>query len=323
MRMRSKIALQISRVLSWLNTSPQPHLHEGLWHELLSFLEQPLVTIPAGVIGGVLGILFPWVMYVCAGFLMLAVHHHVDFSRRARWKQISTFAILAPMLVIAVYRMNLAIQKKLQENNISFATLVASDVPAPKSSPPINLPTQIPSPPPHPRVVPKPLPGKEHTAVNPVTDADPDVKLLSDAERLCVALLGWHDAKIHQRVERENETKKENADRRLDEQVANAQIAWVDKTWWDETLPDYQQTFAPELLRTRRLMLALAPEAAGHTRDWENPGNSGDITGIQFDFASLVNAYRIHLQKMGRVTPTLTPDEQHMDIEELRFIFSR
>jgi hypothetical protein len=164
--------------------------------------------------------------------------------------------------------------------------------------------------------------GREQPTVDPITDVDPDVKLLSDAERLCIALEGWHDTKIHQRIERENQNKNEIADRHLDQQGANAQMGWVEETWWSETLPDYQQTFVPELLRTRRLMLAVAPEAAGSTDNWIDPGNSGGITGVEHDFAELVKAYRAHLQTMGKVTSALTSDEQRMDPNGLRFIFS-
>jgi hypothetical protein len=166
------------------------------------------------------------------------------------------------------------------------------------------------------------LPGKEQPTADPITNADPDVKLLSDAERLCIALQGWHKTKINQRVERENRMKKEIGERGLDQQGANVQMWWVEQAWWDETLPDYQQTFVPELMRTRRLMLALAPEAAGSTSHWENPGTSGGITGIEFDFASLIMVYRIHLHKMGKITVALTPDEQSMDRNGLKFIFS-
>jgi hypothetical protein len=74
---------------------------------------------------------------------------------------------------------------------------------------------------------------------------------------------------------------------------------------------DYQETYASELIRLRMAMLAVVPEAAKEETpvSLHNPGNSGGITEISYEFHQMIALYRIKLRGLGQLTGPLTQDE--------------
>jgi hypothetical protein len=116
----------------------------------------------------------------------------------------------------------------------------------------------------------------------------------------------------------EEQRKHENTTQGRDETASEQLINWDYQRWWRDALRDYQQSYAPELKRMRREMLAITPEAAEETisENWDNPSNSGEITGIQYDFKHVTVIYRIKLRKMGKLTDPLTQEEQMQAIQD-------
>lgn len=141
--------------------------------------------------------------------------------------------------------------------------------------------------------------------------ADPEIKLLRKAETLYRSLRGWHTSRIQQREAAEKRQETNNKERGLDAQTSAAFMVKIDSNWWDDTLLDYQQTYASELIRLRRDMLAVVPEAGANSDNWEHPGNSGAITGIWRDFEHTITLLRLKLRKEGKLKEPITQDEQY------------
>jgi hypothetical protein len=84
-------------------------------------------------------------------------------------------------------------------------------------------------------------------------------------------------------------------------------------------LVEYQQTYAPELIRLKRDITAAVPKAtewASMESNWQSPENSGTISGIDWSFQKIIGMYRVKLRKMGKLTDEPTRDEMDALSEE-------
>jgi len=150
---------------------------------------------------------------------------------------------------------------------------------------------------------------------------DPDIKRLQDALRLFYSLDNW-DRTTYQgwAVEKadviaEYPTTENPVTHRgpYSQEVQDGRVEWGHGIWWKDTLKDYQQSYAPELIRLKTEMLAYIPTQppAPHTTlmprihksyaDWQNPTVMGQIGSINDDFFSIIQDYRNALIAAGKL----------------------
>jgi hypothetical protein len=55
--------------------------------------------------------------------------------------------------------------------------------------------------------------------------------------------------------------------------------------------------------------------------DWQNPGSSGDITRIQFEFVRVIAKYGVWLQEQGKLSRELTEIEKRMSPVQGQMLF--
>jgi hypothetical protein len=119
--------LYVKYVLPWLGSIPPPTREPSAWiHRALRFLEHNFVILPAGIIGGIVALIFPPMFAVLGVCFLLGLHRSGAVAGQSRLKQALTYLLLAAGSFLGLSLLNTAIQNKLTANNISFAKLVAS-----------------------------------------------------------------------------------------------------------------------------------------------------------------------------------------------------
>jgi len=120
---------------------------------LLAFIEQPLFTLPIGILGGLVGLfLYSPVLTVCGVCVILAFHRAGVVSGLPFWKvQLLSYVVLTGITVGVLFWVHVLLQKELAKANISLSGLIVSTF-AEKYPSLITPPTK--------QDVPSPLPGK-------------------------------------------------------------------------------------------------------------------------------------------------------------------
>jgi hypothetical protein len=108
------------------NMPPRKPLH----HRLLDFVEHPLLTLPVGILGGIVGILlYAPVLAVCGLCVVLAFHRAKVVSGESVWRvQIPAYVVLCGIVVLSLYALHNVIDRKLADSNVSLSKLVAQYV---------------------------------------------------------------------------------------------------------------------------------------------------------------------------------------------------
>ncbi len=109
----------------WLSTCPSGKV-PGWLHRSLQFIEQPVTLMVFGVLGGILGLLFPKLGYILGACLIFALHRSRALHGLSRGAQIFWYVTFSLGLFWGVPRLNLIVQRKVAESNVAFAKLVAS-----------------------------------------------------------------------------------------------------------------------------------------------------------------------------------------------------
>src|SRR5580698_10585497 len=108
----------------WLLSTPSSNTPDWA-HRFLLFIEHPLTILFAGIIGGVVGLIFPPLFYLCGVSVILALHRSQALKNTSRATQMIAYAFLSVVLMFGLANLNTAIQQKLADNNTSFAQRVA------------------------------------------------------------------------------------------------------------------------------------------------------------------------------------------------------
>jgi len=107
--------------------SPTQNTQTFGFGRLLDFIEQPLVTLPLGTIGGIVGTLFyAPVLIVCWFCILLGFHRAKVVSGQRLRVQIPSFLLLAVVTGAGLYSLHIRVQSELQKANISIADLIVS-----------------------------------------------------------------------------------------------------------------------------------------------------------------------------------------------------
>jgi hypothetical protein len=112
----------------WMLSAPTEK-RAGWIHSTLSFLEHNFVILPAGIIGGIVALIFPPMFAVLGVCFLLGLHRSGAISGQSRLKQTLAYLLLAAISFVGLSRLNMVIQDKSAANNISFAKLVVSFFP--------------------------------------------------------------------------------------------------------------------------------------------------------------------------------------------------
>src|ERR1700722_9047244 len=92
---------------------------------LLDFVEQPLVTLPLGIIGGIMGTLFyAPILFLCGICILFGFHRAGVVKGRKFAVQIPSYLLLGVLSMSVLYGIHLVIQRGLRNANISIAELV-------------------------------------------------------------------------------------------------------------------------------------------------------------------------------------------------------
>ena len=138
------------RAWHWLMSPPRRSAPAWV-HSVLSFLEHSFVILPAGIIGGIVAVIFPPLFTVLGICFVLGLHRSRAVSGRSRLLQGCVYSVLIAASYFGLLRLNAVIQKQLADNNTAFAKLVASfsgkaqatAIPSPQ---PLPVTTEIPPP---------------------------------------------------------------------------------------------------------------------------------------------------------------------------------
>jgi hypothetical protein len=128
-----KAVSNIRRFLRWLQSPPSSDPPPWL-QTILRFLEHNLVTLPLGILGGVGGVLFPVMTYLCVGCFLLALHRTEVVKGRTRAVQLCAYVGLLVIGLICFHIFNVKVQQQLADSNTALAKLVARYV-SPSASP--------------------------------------------------------------------------------------------------------------------------------------------------------------------------------------------
>jgi hypothetical protein len=121
----------------WLLSPPRPTPN---WiQSILGVLEHNLCTLPLGLIGGIVGLIFPPLFFLCGVCILLAFHRKSPVKGLSRAVQGGAYLALALGLFLGLWKLNTEVQRKLADNNTAFARLVASVVGSSAKSPRISL----------------------------------------------------------------------------------------------------------------------------------------------------------------------------------------
>jgi hypothetical protein len=103
---------------------PLAHMPKKPVHQrLLDFVEQPLFTLPIGIIGGLVGVFFyAPVLTVCGLCVFLAFHRAKVVAGESLWRvQVPVYAVLCTIVVSGLYGLHVVIRNQLAEANISLS----------------------------------------------------------------------------------------------------------------------------------------------------------------------------------------------------------
>jgi hypothetical protein len=90
------------------------------------FLEHNFVILPAGIIGGIVAVIFPPLFIVLGICFLLGLHRSKAVAGRSRLAQAVAYLLLSAISFFGLYKLNNRIQTKLSESNTALARLVVS-----------------------------------------------------------------------------------------------------------------------------------------------------------------------------------------------------
>lgn len=119
---------------------------ETPFQRILAVVEQPLVLLPAGTLGGIVGVFFfAPVLALCGLCILLGFHRSKVVSGKHIFKvQIPAYVAVSAMTLAVLWWVNTSVQTKSKEQNVSLAKLVANSVIEiidPRSQPRISQPS--------------------------------------------------------------------------------------------------------------------------------------------------------------------------------------
>jgi hypothetical protein len=97
---------------------------------LLDFVEQPYVTVPIGIVGGIAGVLiYAPVLVFCGLSIVLGFHRAKVVSDRSVLRvQLPAYVALVGLVSIGLFYLHVVIQRQLRDANISISNLIANAV---------------------------------------------------------------------------------------------------------------------------------------------------------------------------------------------------
>jgi len=104
-------------------TPPGPMPRKPVHHRLLDFAEQPLFTLPIGIVGGLVGVFFyAPVLAVCGVCVILAFHRAKVVTGEHIWKaQVPSYVVLCAFVVSSLYGLHVLLRDQVAEANISLS----------------------------------------------------------------------------------------------------------------------------------------------------------------------------------------------------------
>jgi hypothetical protein len=116
---------KMRQAYKWLSLPPTSRPPQWL-HLLLMFLEHNFVILPAGIIGGIVAVIFPPLFIVLGICFLLGLHRSKAVAGRSRLAQAVAYLLLSAISFFGLYKLNNRIQTKLSESNTALARLVVS-----------------------------------------------------------------------------------------------------------------------------------------------------------------------------------------------------
>jgi hypothetical protein len=233
------------------------------------------------------------VLVVCGVCILLAFHRAGVVSGCRPRTQIGAYILVGICASGALYGLGSLIRKHApdlaQDIAEAVVTKLRTDRNSEKKTAPQTLTTTA-------TLEVKPAPRPQQNA---------DIERLKNAEKVERNLNLWLLARI--RMRKEDEEKARDLNKSLDRDPEFG-VNGVYHAWWPETLLYYQQNYAADVIRLRHEMLDVVPEVGAESKnlDLQNPPNSSDLVGIQYEFKQLTAAYRKRLEDLGKV-PTPHP----------------
>ena len=90
----------VRNLLAWLLSAPSP---PPLWlHAVLGVIEHNLFTLPIGIIGVIVGLIFPPMFYLCGFCIVLAIHRQKPFGGHSRVFQSSVYIGISIVLFLVL-----------------------------------------------------------------------------------------------------------------------------------------------------------------------------------------------------------------------------
>ena len=101
-----------------------------LGQRLLEFVEQPLFTLPVGIVGGIVGLLFYTPMLALCGLCVLLAFHRakVVSGESVLRIQLPAYVVLSVVVMASLYGLHVVVMHKLAEDNASLARRIAEYV---------------------------------------------------------------------------------------------------------------------------------------------------------------------------------------------------
>lgn len=246
----------MGRLSAWLLSVPS-NPPPGWLHALLSFIEHNLVTLPLGIVGGAVGIVYPPMFYLCGACILLGLHRSHALQGKPRVIQLVVYIVVAVIVFISFFRLNTFVQRKLNDNNTILAKLVASFVPASSKGQMQSPPKLDPTGP----QVNKPAssaPQKEvhHRAQATSIERQDVLKIRSDARSLINSLyeaMTQYDSDVEHWIEMG----------RHGEKGPHDMISVVTKQFMDRYISDYRS----DVMNTQRQLLGHIQEVPNRNPD--------------------------------------------------------
>jgi hypothetical protein len=125
---KSRLAKEVTETvldrISEMLPTPNTEKPRGLWRSLLDFFEQPLVTLPLGIIGAIVGALFfAPILFLCGVCILLGFHQAGIVKGRKSTIQIPAYLVVGLLSMSVLYGIHLAIQRGLSNANTSISEL--------------------------------------------------------------------------------------------------------------------------------------------------------------------------------------------------------
>ena len=99
-------------------------------HRLLEFVEHPLFTLPVGIVGGIVGLLFYTPMLALCGLCVLLAFHRakVVSGESVLRIQLPAYIALSVVVMVLLYGLHVVVMHKLAEDNAALARRIAEYV---------------------------------------------------------------------------------------------------------------------------------------------------------------------------------------------------